>query len=186
MLPLRGSVNLPERLSHGAPVLLSVRVGVVHGFHGGSQAFRPEKAKVAARCPGGGPADPPRAASPPCGASPTPHRRSPSPAPGAWLCSSGGLPARLPREFSHCTLLGLNSELLQGIFNLEKKKIEDGKERGKKKRKGDRGQPEQARPHYPLKLEYSGRCFYFRPVLLSFQSIEISSKVIIHLITLIV
>lgn len=57
----------------------------------------------------------------------------------------------------------------------------------KKKEKGREGRgPEKAFRNYPLKLEYSSRCFCFRPVLLSFQSSEISSKVIIHLITLIV
>lgn len=66
-------------------------------------------------------------------------------------------------------------------FRLKKRK------KGKKERKkGGGGQPEQAFCNYPLKLEYSSRCFYFHPVLLSFQSGEISSKVIIHLITLIV
>ena len=33
MVPFEGSVNLPERLLHGAPVLLSFGVGVVDGSH---------------------------------------------------------------------------------------------------------------------------------------------------------
>lgn len=60
------------------------------------------------------------------------------------------------------------------------------KERKEREKEKGGGQPERAFCNYPLKLEYASRCFYFHPVLLSFQSGEMSSKVIIRLITLIV
>lgn len=65
--------------------------------------------------------------------------------------------------------------------------IKTKKERkGRKTRRERGGGGHTALCNYPLKLEYSNRCFCFQPVLLSFQSREIRSKVIIHLITLIV
>lgn len=71
------------------------------------------------------------------------------------------------------------------IFKKKKRKKEKKSSKTEKVQAWGRG-TERALRNYPLKLGYPSRCFYFPPVLLSLQSSKISSKVIIHLITLIV